>query len=250
MLSADTLDLAEEIIGYSFDDRNLLAKAITHPSAVEGHALEDSYERLEFLGDSLLGALVALELYERYPQMDEGALTRTRISLVSGGKLSSVAREMGLATCIVFGESELGTGGRGLRSALENVYEALVAAIFLDGGEGPCRQFVAGTLLDQTMPEVAGRPISAKSRLQELTQARYRCAPSYELVSQTGPAHEPVFTTEVKVAGKVAGKGSGSTKKESETRAAQAALASLEPERPDGPVRRFGDAGDGEAPCI
>lgn len=224
---SENLERAEAIIGYAFCDRSLLAKALTHPSAVEGHALEDSYERLEFMGDSLLGAIVALELYERYPSMNEGALTRSKISLVSGGKLTEVSRELGFEHCIIFGESELGTHGRGLRSALENVYEAIVGALYLDGGKEAASRFVRSTLFSREISKVVAQPFSPKSRLQELTQARYRCAPVYELVDCEGPAHEPIFTTQVSVDGKTLGTGTGSTKKESESRAAEDALATL-----------------------
>ena len=108
--------------------------AITHPSAVEGLPVTASYERLEFLGDSILGAIVATDLFERFSSMDEGELTRLKISLVSGKTLSAVAESLGIGECIVFGESEKGTGSRGLPSALENVYESVVGALYLDGG--------------------------------------------------------------------------------------------------------------------
>ena len=119
----------EEIVGHHFDNKRLIEVALTHPSAAEGHAVADSYERLEFLGDSIVGAMVATDLYERFPQMNEGELTRLKISLVSGPMLSEVAGELGIGDLIVFGESEKGTGARGMRSALENVFESIVGAL-------------------------------------------------------------------------------------------------------------------------
>lgn len=119
---------AERIVDHVFADKNLIASALTHPSAVEGRPVSASYERLEFLGDSILGAMVATDLFERFPSMDEGQLTQLKISLVSGQMLSPVAEQLGLAPLILMGESERGTGARGMHSALENVYESIVGS--------------------------------------------------------------------------------------------------------------------------
>lgn len=223
----ENLAAAEALLGHEFDDRRLLMQALTHPSAAEGHGVSQSYERMEFLGDSILGAVVANELYQRYPSMDEGELTRLKISLVSGGTLSEVARDLGLEDLIIFGESEQGTGGRGLRSALENVYEALVAALFLDGGPEPAGSFVAATLYPRIDRTRAEAPISYKSQLQEYTQARFRTTPVYVIVDCQGPAHSPTFTCEVTLGDEVVGRGQGHSKKGSETEAARVALGAL-----------------------
>ena len=130
----EKLAAAEKAVGRKFSDSSLLLSAITHPSATEGKSVKFSYERLEFLGDSILGAIVASVAFHRYPNLDEGGLTRIKVSLVSGSSLSDAAADLGFADIIVFGSSETGTGRRGLHSALENVYEAVVAALFLDGG--------------------------------------------------------------------------------------------------------------------
>ena len=137
---------AERICGHRFENQGLLVSALTHPSAAEGRPVSASYERLEFLGDSILGAIVATDLFERFPEMDEGALTQAKISLVSGKMLSSVGERLGLAPLIVMGESERGTGERGMHSALENVYEALVGALYLDAGYTATHEFVLATL--------------------------------------------------------------------------------------------------------
>ena len=124
----------ESICGHQFRNRDLVLAAITHPSAAERLPVSASYERLEFLGDSILGAIVATDLFERFGDMDEGELTRLKIALVSGKQLSAVAEGLGIGECIIFGESEKGTGARGMHSALENVYESVVGALYLDGG--------------------------------------------------------------------------------------------------------------------
>ena len=167
MLISQKLALAEEICGHDFHDRDLLQSAITHPSAVEGQPISASYERLEFLGDSILGSVVALALYKSYPQFDEGRLTRLKVSLVSGVTLSEVGRELGIDTCIIFGASETGTGARGLYSALENVYESLVGALYLDGGWEAAEAFIIRTLKPHLAADRAEHPKSC-SHLQHL----------------------------------------------------------------------------------
>lgn len=230
MTVAERASAAERILGHTFRDRDLLVSAITHPSAVEGQPVSASYERLEFLGDSILGAIVATSLFARFPDMDEGELTRLKISLVSGETLSLVAGDEGIGECIVFGESELGTGARGLHSALENVYESLVGALYLDAGYEATEKFVRRTLEPHMSRDRALRPISPKSRLQELTQRELHCAPEYKLVSCDGPAHQPTFTSSVLVGGRRLGRGVGSSKKEAESAAAEDAITNLEGE--------------------
>ncbi len=231
---------AERICGHHFKDQNLIACALTHPSAVEGKPVTASYERLEFLGDSVLGAIVATDLYRRFPDMDEGELTRLKISLVSGQMLSRVADSLGIAPLIVMGDSERGTGARGMHSALENVYEAIVGALYLDAGYDVTHDFVVSSLEPHMTPALARHPESPKSRLQEVTQRDMRCAPEYKLVSEEGPAHDPTFTSVVLVEGRRIGRGTGSTKKSSETCAAADALVRMgyaQPEEFDGDVQ-------------
>lgn len=218
---------AERICGHRFQNHDLIVSALTHPSAAEGKPVSASYERLEFLGDSILGAIVATDLFERFPAMDEGALTQAKISLVSGRMLSSVAERLGIAPLIVMGESERGTGDRGMHSALENVYEALVGALYLDSGYEAAHAFVMATLGPEVSPALAEKPISPKSRLQEITQRDLHCGPEYKLVSEEGPAHDPTFTSVVLVDGRRIGRGTGSSKKSSESAAAIDALVRL-----------------------
>ncbi len=217
----------EDICSHKFTHKDIIEAALTHPSAVEGKPVSASYERLEFLGDSILGAIVATDLFERYPGMDEGELTRLKTSLVSGHTLSTVAKALGIEPLIVMGVSEKGTGGRGMRSALENVYESIVGALYLDAGYEPTHEFVMRTLGPHISPSLAERSVSPKSRLQEAVQANGKCTPEYELIDESGPAHTPTFTSVVYVDGLKAGRGVGSSKKAAESAAAQDALVRL-----------------------
>jgi ribonuclease-3 len=224
------LFVAETATSHTFADRELLRRALTHPSAVEDRDPDAYYERLEFLGDAVLGFVIAEEIYRRFPTMPEGGMTRIRVSVVSGSTLGRVAAQLGLADAIVFGESERGTGGRGMSSALKNVYEALTAALFLDAGLDTAREWVLRTVGPLIAAEAAESPENPKSALQELTQA-HGDAPTYRVISQDGPPHERTFTAAVEVAGKVLGEGSGHSKKEAEAAAAQAALGQLKQSR-------------------
>jgi ribonuclease-3 len=219
----DRLDSAERLLGYRFTRRELLQQALSHPSAVETQEEGASYERLEFLGDSILGAIVAHELFDRYQDVDEGGLTRMKVSLVSGATLAQVAADLGLGDLIIFGSSERGTGGRGLQSALENVYEALVAALALDGGMEVARDWVIGTLGELINEDLALEPENPKSALQEILQVKH-ITPTYELVSTDGPPHARLFTCNVLSGDKVIGTGSGHSKKDAEVQAAIRAL--------------------------
>ena len=224
---SEKLARVEEICEYEFHDKKLLRCAITHPSAVEGQPVSASYERLEFLGDSILGSIVALSLYRNYPTFDEGKLTRLKDTLVSGMTLSDVGLELGIDSCIIFGASETGTGARGLHSALENVYESLVGALYLDGGWDVAERFVTRTLKPHLAADRAEHPTNPKSYLQECVQGDHGDPPVYKLVDTSGPAHEPTFTAVVIVGGARMGRGTGSSKKEAEAAAALDALERL-----------------------
>lgn len=219
--------VAEQVIGYTFKDKKLLEEAITHPSATQGEGWPANYERMEFLGDSILGAVVASELYKRFPDLDEGGLSRIKVSLVSGTMLSEVALEAGLDRAIIFGTSETGTGARGLHSALENVYEAVVAALYLDGGLDAARAWIEPTLFGRISRDVAEKPDNPKGELQEYLQSKQK-HPVYSIVGTDGPPHDRTFHAQVAVEGEVLGSGDGHSKKDAETCAAAAALESLD----------------------
>jgi ribonuclease-3 len=220
------LDLAQRILQYDFQDEGLLLPALTHPSAVEGRSVKYSYERLEFLGDSILGGIVANAAFHSYPNLDEGGLTRIKVSLVSGSSLSRVAEKLGFADMIIFGMSERGTGKRGLHSALENVYEAVVAALYLDGGLEAASRFVYRTLVEHMSIDMAREPENPKSVLQEKLQEE-GITPTYRLVETQGPPHDRTFVTQVFAGVQALARGVGRTKKESESSAASSALELL-----------------------
>ena len=223
---ASKLQRAEEVLGYSFSNKQLILSAITHPSATEGRAVKYSYERLEFLGDSILGAIVADVAFERFHELDEGGLTRIKVALVSGASLSDVASGLGFADIIVFGSSETGTGKRGLHSALENVYEAVVAALYLDGGVEAARDFIYRTLIPRMSEDMALEPENPKSALQERLQED-GITPTYKLVETQGPPHDRTFVAQVYAGDQGLARGTGRTKKEAESQAAKSTLARL-----------------------
>ncbi len=212
------LDRAQEILDWRFENTQYLLSAITHPSATEGRAVKFSYERLEFLGDSILGALVANEAFHRFPDLDEGGLTRIKVALVSGASWSEVAEKLG--------SSETGTGRRGLHSALENVYEAVVAALYLDGGVEVAGAFVERTLIPKMSLSLAREPENPKSALQEKLQEG-GITPTYKLVETQGPPHDRTFVAQVYAGDKGLARGVGRTKKEAESQAAKTTLARL-----------------------
>lgn len=222
----EKLARAQEILQYRFNSEQFLLSAITHPSATEGKSVKYSYERLEFLGDSILGAFVAEAAFDAFSNLDEGGLTRIKVALVSGTNLSEVASQLGFADVIVFGSSETGTGKRGLHSALENVYEAVVAALYLDGGADVARQFVARTLIPRMSFDMAKEPENPKSALQEKLQEG-GITPTYKLVETQGPPHDRTFVAQVFAGDKGLAQGTGRTKKEAESQAAKSTLARL-----------------------
>ena len=217
---------AQSIIEHEFNNEQLLLSAITHPSAAEGKSVRYSYERLEFLGDSILGAIVAAQAFERFHDLDEGGLTRIKVALVSGSSLADVAQALGFADVIVFGSSETGTGKRGLHSALENVYEAIVAALYLDGGIDAAESFVERTLMGRMSLDLAREPENPKSALQEKLQED-GITPTYKLVETQGPPHDRTFVAQVFAGDQGLAQGTGRTKKEAESQAAKSTLARL-----------------------
>ncbi|HAM14331.1 MAG TPA: ribonuclease III, partial [Eggerthellaceae bacterium] len=206
-------EAAERIIGHHFENEQLLLSAITHPSAIEGHSATYSYERLEFLGDSILGAIVASSAFTSFRDLDEGGLTRIKVALVSGHSLAEVAGDLGFADVIRFGSSERGTGKRGLHSALENVYEAVVAALYLDGGIAAAEAFVERTLIGRMSLDMASEPENPKSALQEKLQED-GITPTYKLVETQGPPHDRTFVAQVFAGDQGLAQGVGRTKKE------------------------------------
>jgi ribonuclease-3 len=223
MTPEERLAETERLTGHTFHSPDLVTLALTHPSYTdEPHASRD-YERLEFLGDAVLGLIVVEEVYKRFPDMPEGALTKMKIALVSGSTLSDTAATLGLGDLIMLGESERGTGSRGLSSALENAFEALVGALYLDGGLMVARRFVLETLGGRITSDAVEQLEHPKSRLQEIVQSR-GVAPVYEITAEEGPPHERRFVARVLIGGVIVGEGSGASKREAEMNAAAQAL--------------------------
>lgn len=222
----DKIARAEKILGYEFKDKPLLGAALTHPSALDKKNMLHDYERLEFLGDSILGAITASYLFKEFKDLDEGGLTRIKVSLVSGASLSKIALEEGIEDCIIFGESETGTDRRGLASALENVYESLVAALYLDGGIEAAQAWVGSSLLAHADKSMALAPESPKSSLQEKLQ-EIGHQPTYHIMGFDGPPHARIFHAQVLDGDEVLGEGSGPSKKRAEMAAAAVALEKL-----------------------
>ena len=218
----------EEKIGYSFRDAELLTNALTHSSYANenrGRSCE-SNERLEFLGDSVLGLVVADALYRRFPGLPEGRMTRLRAQLVCEESLHHVAAQLGLGEYIRLGRGEEHTGGRNRTSILADAVEALIAAMYLDGGMEVARGFIERyilTALDGEMPAVG----DCKTELQELVQRKSGNVLTYELLGESGPDHDKTFTSKVSLNGRPIGSGSGRTKKEAEQAAARAALREM-----------------------
>ncbi|MCD7753026.1 MAG: ribonuclease III [Clostridiales bacterium] len=218
----------EEKLGYQFQDRSLLENALTHSSyANEHHATHaQSNERLEFLGDSVLGMVVADYLYRNFPDLPEGDLTRMRASLVCEGNLVNVAALWDLGAYLRLGKGEESCGGRERPSIRADAVEAVLAAVYLDGGIVQARRLVQRFILDN-MSQVVPAVQDFKTALQELVQRRSGQVLTYHLLSQSGPDHAKTFEMEVRLNGKPVGAGKGRSKKDAEQAAAQAALKVL-----------------------
>ncbi len=218
----------EEKLGYRFKDPALLKNALTHSSYANENRAEGvpSNERLEFLGDSVLGFVTAKHLYAAQPAMPEGRMTRLRAELVCEHSLYGVARELGLGEYLRMGHGEEKNGGRERASILADATEAVIAAIFIDGGIEPAASFVERLVLS---PEAirAHHASDYKTELQELVQRRPDQQLRYTDAGETGPDHDKLFMSEVSLNGQVIGCGSGRTKKEAEQAAACQALERL-----------------------
>ncbi len=214
----------ESIIGHTFRDPRLLKQALSHKSYASEQGTGVYNERLEFLGDSVLAVVVAHQLYCDYPKESEGALSKKKSFLVSRPSLAAWAEEIGLGAHLYLGVGEESTGGRGRQSLLANALEALIGAIYLDGGFDAASGFIRewcsrthGSLQES----------DHKSRLQELLQKKYKSPPQYELSSASGPEHDKFFCVIVRIGTRELGRGTGKNKKEAEQAAALHALKGL-----------------------
>lgn len=221
----------EKELGIKFKNRDLLKQALIHTSYLNenpGIGL-GSNERLEFLGDAALGAVVAQHLYSQYPDEDEGRLTELRAHLVRRDTLALAAERLNLGKHLQLGRGEDAAGGRRRPTNLARTYEAVVGAVFLDAGIARVRSFVKRTLSGELKAlQKSGMPHDPKSRLQELIQSRWQTTPSYRLVKTEGPDHARRFTVQVLVGGRELGLGEGRSKQTAEKEAAQHALSEIE----------------------
>lgn len=210
-------------------NQELLRQALTHRSAV-GDESSSSNERLEFFGDSVLGMVISEYVLRRFPHWDQGAMSKAKSAIVQESSLAEAGLRLGLDKMVVVGIGEEAAGGRRRTSILADAYEAVVGAVYLDRGFKKAHAFVLETL-DFALQQVASgelQLVDAKSRLQELTQARWRTTPVYRVTAEHGLPHDPSFQVEVLVNGTPLGSGCGGSKKEAEQAAAAQALSRME----------------------
>ncbi len=223
------VDLAawQKALGISFNDLPLLEQALVHRSYInENPALAaTSNERMEFLGDAILGLVIAESLYHRLPYLDEGGMTKLRSSLVRRDTLAHIAATVGLGHHLYLGKGEEASGGRHKPTNLAAALEAVIAAVYLDRGMADTRGFIL-RLFDASLEKAISEGAGAdhKSQLQELSQAKWHMIPVYHLVEAVGLAHDKTFTVEVRLGDTVLGKGAGKSKKVAEAEAARSAL--------------------------
>ena len=227
------LDPLFEILGHRFADPQLLAEALTHSSAHTRRGPRKSYERLEFLGDRVLGLVVAELLWRRFPDEAEGELTRRHTGLVRRESLVEVTRTLGLGAFVILSPGEAQAGGRDNPSVLADTCEAVIAALYLDGGLEAARGFVH-RCWEPLLQTATTPPRDPKTALQEWAQGRGRGLPVYETVAVEGPAHKRLFTVSARVEGAEPATASGSSKRAAETAAAAELIARLtsEPTQP------------------
>ena len=229
-LEAD-LTALEKKLGYFFKDRRLLSKALLHRSHVHvtRQGREQSNERLEFLGDAVLGLVVNEALFRRFSDRSEGDLTKMKSLLVCGTRLSEVAGNLDLGIHVRMSRSEAATGGRQRSSILADTTEAIIGAVYLDGGLDAAQQVIQKVVMvgiDRLLSKRSLR--NYKSRLQELIQARYKSPPRYKVLGVEGPDHDRLFKVAVTFEGNILGTGEGSNKKAAEQNAACEALELLD----------------------
>ncbi len=215
------------MLGYNFQRSELLGIALTHPSAVG--AGDNHYERLEFLGDAVLDLAIADLLMRQFPQGKEGLLSKQRASIVNGRTLAAKAGTLGVGDGLRLGKGEEKSGGRGKTSILAAAFEAVIGAIYTDGGLGAAQEVV-----ERLFAADVGGPSAERDYKTDLQEAAYRhfhMHPAYELVAEHGPDHAKRFTTRIRIGDREFGRGEGGSKKQSEQAAARQALTLIESER-------------------
>lgn len=214
-------------IGYFFKNPELLKTAFTHTSYANEHNT-NSYERLEFLGDAIVDLLVGEYLFNNFPELDEGMMSRVRASLVCEKALSELSGKLGIDECMLLGNGAENAGDRNRPSILSDMFEAHIAAMYLDAGIDNTRDYlygIYGKKIDEAVN--SGQVIDYKTKLQEKLQENGPCNISYELISSDGPVHHCLFKMQVVADGKILGQGSAYNKKEAQQKAAENALNNL-----------------------
>ncbi len=218
---------AEKRIGHQFKNKALLERALTHSSYANEYGLENN-ERLEFLGDSVLGMITGEYLFEKLPKSHEGSLTKLRASLVCEQSLFEIAKKIGLPDFVLLGRGELQGGGKMRPSVISDAFEALLAAIYLDSGFDTAKKWLLEHMQDAFADALSGqRNRDYKTELQEIIQSDHRGHISYRVASESGPDHNKYFNVEVLLDKKVIGRAGGRSKKEAEQSAAKSALEDL-----------------------
>lgn len=228
----NNLEGLQQTIGYSFKDPCILARALTHTSFYYNSDVKNvpvsEYERMEFLGDSILGLVTAEYLYSKYTDKKEGFLSKLKSQVVSENYLSVKAKHIDLGKYIILGDEEYKDRGYQKKSILSNMMESLICAVYLDGGYMPAKQFILTYILKDYKEELnSDVHINYKSTLQEYCQSKYKQLPVYKVISTEGPDHKKVFSVTVFIQGKKIGTGGGFTKKTAEQEAAKEGCAYL-----------------------
>jgi ribonuclease III len=222
------IEALEEVVGHRWNDRAVLLRSLAHRSWCAENGDPDSNERLEFLGDSVLGLVVSHYVFEHFPHLPEGQLSEVRAGVVNARVLAEIAAELSLGDCLLLGKGEDGAGGRAKQSILADALEALIAAVFLDAGFAAARDFVLAKFGDRIAEAAAGPGgRDYKTRLQELTAQRTLGRPRY-VVRSEGPDHEKHFYATVMVRDEPYGEGEGRSKKQAEQAAAWVAFSRLQ----------------------
>jgi ribonuclease-3 len=224
------VELCQQRIGYQFKSKDLIKSALTHASGAVNRLA--SNERMEFLGDSVLGFTICEWLFRQHDEYLEGELTQIKSAVVSRRVCARVSRELGLEECLILGKGMQQASGVP-RSLLSDVYEAIIAAVYLDGGFDAAREFILRSIHKELQEAVLGHSVgNYKSALQQLSQREHGAAPAYRLLSETGPDHSKLFQVFAEIKKKKFTPAWGRTKKDAEQRAAGNALAELKGEQP------------------
>lgn len=221
--------VVESRIGYAFQNKKLLQQAFTHRSYYNEHRdqIDDHNERLEFLGDSILGLLISDYLYHHLPSQAEGELSRLRAHLVEAGSCARLLQQLELGDFVQLGRGERMNEGRGRETILADLFEALLGAVYLDGGMEAAQKFFWGHFKQEIEKNLAHPARNWKAELQDYSQKKYQRPPIYKVVREEGPDHSKMFVVAAHIDDKEMGQGTGSSKKEAEQAAAQDAIEKL-----------------------